>query len=95
MSQSNLEQKSPKKRVEFTLDEEPSSTVHIAGNFNDWKPDEMKYHEKKGYFIKTKKLPPGQYEYKFIVNGVWIVDAKNEDFIYNDRGSMNSLLIVE
>ena len=97
MSQADLKQKTPKnkQRVEFKLDRDSGSQVYVAGSFNDWKPEEMKYDEKKGLFTKVKMLAPGQYEYKFVVNGEWVVDAENEDFVYNDQGSMNSLKVIE
>ena len=37
---------------------------------------------------------PGEYEYRFIVDGVWIRDPNNVDYTRNEFGQENSLLIV-
>ena len=39
-------------------------------------------------------VEPGEYEYRFIVDGVWIRDPNNRDYIRNEFGQINSLLIV-
>jgi hypothetical protein len=40
-------------------------------------------------------LSPGDYEYKFKVNGDWFIDANNPKFTPNGLGSLNSVLTVQ
>jgi hypothetical protein len=51
--------------------------VFLAGNFNDWKPDNPQYlmtADAGGAYTITVKLPPGTYQYKFVADGQWIKD---------------------
>ncbi len=51
--------------------------VFLAGNFNDWKPDNPQYlmaADATGTYTITVKLPPGTYQYKFVADGQWIKD---------------------
>jgi hypothetical protein len=51
--------------------------VFLAGNFNDWKPDNPQYlmtADASGAYAITVKLPPGTYQYKFVADGQWIKD---------------------
>ena len=68
--------------------------VEVAGSFNDWHPQALK-KQKDGTFAATATIPPGHYEYKFIVDGQWIVDPDNNAWALNPYGTLNSLLVVE
>jgi len=51
--------------------------IFLAGNFNDWKPDNPQYlmaDDGAGAYTITIKLPPGTYQYKFVADGQWIKD---------------------
>jgi len=84
------------KQVKFQLDAEPGSQVGIAGSFNDWDPQRnpMMDNPKSGCFQATLWLPPGRHEYKFVVNGDWIVDPNSPELLPNGMGSMNSVVMV-
>jgi peroxiredoxin len=56
--------------------------VYLAGSFNDWNPKGRKMNERdaEGYYRTTLRLKPGQYEYKFVINGTdWQTDPENPD----------------
>lgn len=51
--------------------------IFLAGNFNDWKPDNPQFlmtADASGTYTITVKLPPGTYQYKFVADGQWIKD---------------------
>lgn len=52
--------------------------IYLAGNFNDWKPDNPQYlmtDDGSGTFSITVKLPPGTYQYKYVLDGTtWVKD---------------------
>jgi hypothetical protein len=50
---------------------EAISAVTVAGTFNEWdvKADKMKGPDADGDCTGTLDLPPGEYEYKFVLNG--------------------------
>lgn len=89
--------KAGKKYVTFAVKAEPGASVYVAGTFNDWDMTATPLKDAKGNgeFSCKKMLAAGRYEYKFIINGIWDVDAANPDFVANDCGSMNSVITVE
>ena len=68
--------------------------IYVAGSFNNWQ--KMKMYKKssnkssKKYYYKMI-LPPGIYEYKFIINGIWKYN-KNLPFYKNRDGYINNKL---
>ena len=47
-----------------------------------------------GKWEKQITLPPGRYEYKFIVDGMWIADPAGAQEVLNAFGSTNSVVEV-
>lgn len=63
----------PKKvTVEFVADCPLASTVSVAGSFNNWTVDVdmLKKDKKSGLWTAKIALVPGDYEYKFVCDGV-------------------------
>ncbi len=86
-----------KKRVVLSVKAEPGSTVYVAGSFNEWDAAEKKLVDKRGdgVFTTTLTLPPGIYEYKFVINGIWTLDPDpDRDWTQNGLGTLNSVLRV-
>ncbi len=83
--------------VEFCLKAEVSSRVYVAGSFNNWNATAhpLSYDRDSGVFRATVDLPPGTYEYKFLVDGVWCIDPDGPDWTSNEFGSLNSLIHVK
>jgi len=82
--------------VQFELSVEPGSQVFVAGTFNNWNPtaNPLKDNPGSGHCKATLSLPAGRHEYKFVVNGVWIIDSNCSDWAPNAHGSLNSVLHV-
>jgi hypothetical protein len=51
--------------------------VFLAGNFNNWDPNELMMEKTGNGWQLPYKLAPGNYEYKFIMDGRWIPDPAN------------------
>lgn len=85
------------KSVTFTLRVDAGKTVYLAGCFNKWNPEGKKMLDKKneGLYTTTIKLPAGRYEYKFVVDGTWCADPENLDYVQNEHGTLNSVLVVK
>ena len=63
----------PKKvAVEFVADCPLATTVSVAGSFNNWAVDVdmLKKDKKTGLWVAKISLVPGDYEYKFVCDGV-------------------------
>lgn len=80
--------------VYFKLAGYPNAkNVFVAGNFNDWKPDDLSLKNTRGVWMLQIALPAGNYNYKFIVDGEWITDPQNP-YRAVENGKVNSFLSV-
>lgn len=68
-------------------------TVRLVGDFTGWDPKVMR-RQKSGDFVANVELPPGTYEYKFLVDGQWTVDPDNEAMCKSPYGTFNSVASV-
>ena len=82
---------------EFSVTAKPGLKVFVAGSFNDWEPElnPMVDAGGNGSYRCTLSLAPGYYEYKFVVDGEWVLDESNPNFTSNDFGTLNSVLNVK
>ena len=85
------------KAVEFTVHAEKGKDVYLAGEFNKWDPTakKMAYKAKDGVYAATVKLLPGDYQYKFVIDGTWCADPENVNSVQNDQGTFNSVVTVK
>jgi len=82
----------------FTLKDPQARKVYVIGSFNHWSPKgyQMRYDEQHGVWKLSLKLPEGQYEYAFLLNGKTIIPDPNALMQRDDGfGNKNSILIVE
>jgi chromosome partitioning protein len=82
--------------VMFAIDAPQSNDVRVTGEFTNWSRDglAMEKDTADGLWKVVVDVAPGEYEYRFIVDGVWIRDPNNKDYVRNEFGQENSLLIV-
>jgi 1,4-alpha-glucan branching enzyme len=84
-----------RRRVTFSTEAAGANEVILMGDFNKWDP---KVHPMKkdgsSTFTKSIIIPPGKYEYKFLIDGSWKEDPENEQACPNCFGTLNSVLNV-
>jgi hypothetical protein len=68
--------------------------VILAGNFNDWEEDELKMNKRGDGWELPYVLGPGNYQYKYIVDGRWMVDPTNDQIVKDTKGNQNSFLVI-
>jgi chromosome partitioning protein len=73
--------------------------VRIAGDFNGWVPDKgvrSVIEAESGARVWTKilQLPPGTYQYRYVVDGEWREDPGNNNSAPSPTGRVNSVLVV-
>ncbi|MBD0324943.1 MAG: serine hydrolase [Pyrinomonadaceae bacterium] len=86
---------SPTGNTIFKLDGHTNAkTVALAGTFNNWNPSQTSFSKEKDAWVCRVELPPGRHQYKFVVDGNWILDPSNPLTEDDDKGNKNSLLIV-
>jgi 1,4-alpha-glucan branching enzyme len=87
--------KSSKKKKVFTLVAPDAESVLLAGDFTDWhqRPLALK-KDKSGIWKRTVTLPPGFYQYRFIVDGEWRDDPECAARVPNPFGTQNMVCDV-
>jgi chromosome partitioning protein len=80
----------------FMLNAPNAQNVYLTGEFTGWSREGIRMEKdvRTGLWRAVLHLEPGEYEYRFIVDGVWIKDPDNTDSVLNEFGQENSLLIV-
>ncbi|MBR7130793.1 MAG: glycogen-binding domain-containing protein [Lentisphaeria bacterium] len=85
-----------RRAVNLEYKDAPGKSVAVAGSFNQWQPDKMMTDKNgDGVYRCRLLLTPGEYQYKFLVDGEWRSDALNPDFVPNEFGSLNSVITVK
>ncbi len=87
------------RKVTFTFQPRISGVenVFLAGTFNDWKENKTRMTDQDGdgTYQVTLLLPPGKYQYKFVVDGKWTTDQSAEEFADDGFGGKNSVINVD
>ena len=90
-----MKKSSAKRRVRFEFEGDESCAVFVAGTFNGWDPKKHKLKFKDRKHSTSLLIDKGRHEYKFIVDDRWCVDPECEDWVPNDQGSLNSVMVVQ
>ena len=81
--------------VEFSFHAPQAREVQVAGTFNDWRPEANPLAPSgAGEWTARLRLKSGQYEYRFVVDGVWTDDPEAVRDTGNPFGSRNAILAV-
>ncbi|NRA92879.1 MAG: hypothetical protein HRU26_09400 [Psychroserpens sp.] len=73
---------------------EDAENVIVAGSFNKWDESLFRmYRIKDGWELKVQ-MKPGDYEYRYIVDGQWMEDPSNPDKVINEFDEYNSRLNI-
>ena len=67
--------------------------VQLAGSFTEWKPVEMVKTLGSDKWAFKLDLPPGEYEFKFVVDGNWVHD-EGQPSKTNEMGTLNNVICV-
>lgn len=97
LQENGLGQRPVKERkIVFSLKASDDDVVMIAGDFTDWKLQELQLTKRRnGSLWQTSmNLRPGSYQYKYLVNDSWLPDPANKKTVDNGLGSANSVISV-
>ena len=89
----NAKQKIKRKKASFAIEAPLAKEVILMGDFNHWDPNahSMK-NDGNGIWTKAVMIPPGRYEYKFLIDGDWRKDPGNKQTCPNCFGTLNNVL---
>jgi hypothetical protein len=86
--------KSKEETVDFDISwQGTGESVMVAGDFNNWQPEEMTQGEEGLWSIK-KKLPMGTFNLKFVVDGKWLI-SENFESSTDKEGNINNQIDVK
>ena len=84
-----------KRKVAFSLNAPEAKQVAVLGDFNKWRDNKhLMKKDENGMWHKIAMLPEGRYEYRFLVDGHWWNDPKNDHACSNCFGTQNNILNV-
>ncbi len=72
-----------------------ASVVVLAGSFNGWNQSQLLFGREGGEWVCRVDLDPGVYQYKFVVDGNWLLDPSNPETAEDEAGNVNNLLEVK
>jgi len=82
--------------TQFLLREESAQQVFLCGEFNQWTPGATPMtRQQGGAWLAKLALPPGRYQYKFVVDGQWMPDHEASESVFNEHGSLNSVIEIK
>ena len=87
------------RQIEVSFRDGGAHDVRIAGDFNGWVPDKgvrtrMQADGEARVWTKILALPPGRYQYRYVVDGEWREDPENPNAVPGPAGVRNSVLVV-
>jgi len=91
-----------KRTTRFSCQAEHANSVGLAGTFNDWNSQSTPMNKSdSGEWSADLELPPGEYEYRFVVDGQWSngpecsIHESCPNCVPNAFGSKNQKIQVE
>jgi hypothetical protein len=72
-----------------------ASLVVLTGTFNNWSQSQLLFAREGDEWVCRVDLDPGVYQYKFIVDGDWLLDPSNPDTAEDEAGNVNNVLEVK
>lgn len=64
--------------VAFVISAPDAQAVFLTGSFNNWNiTDHLMAKQADGRWTATLPLTPGRHQYKFVVDGEWVLDPAN------------------
>ena len=95
MAIGKAKQRIKRRKVTFSFKAIDATEVILMGDFNDWDPKKHPMNRNEnGVWEKAIIIPPGRYEYKFMVDGRWREDPLNDQRCSNCYGTYNNIVTV-
>src|SRR5690606_21021421 len=76
----------------FSIAVPDAESVQLAGDFTDWQTHAIPLHkERGGAWRATVELEPGEYRYRFLIDGQWCDDPTCATRVPNPYGGQDSV----
>ncbi|HEY5998527.1 MAG TPA: zf-HC2 domain-containing protein [bacterium] len=93
-----LKSRSAERELEVSFQAPAATSVAIVGDFNGWdiRRNLLVRSSHEGRWGARLRLPPGVYQYSFVVDGTtWEVDPAARQYVNDGFGGRNSVIIVD
>lgn len=81
-----------RRQTEFHLQAPKAISVKLAADFTNWEKSPMEMtRDEEGQWFASVSLEPGEYAYRFIIDGEWSDDPLAFQSLPNPYGSVNSV----
>jgi len=82
--------------IEFRHFDSAARFISIAGDFNNWNPEnDILSRGNDNIWRVKKRLPKGKFRYKLVVDGEWTIDVYNEQSAADGAGGVCSLIVIK
>lgn len=84
--------------VRLVIPAEGARSVAVAGDFNDWRTDDLLLEDPEGdgVFVGTLRVAPGSYAYMFVIDGErWVTDPYAVNHRDDGFGNRNAVLRID
>ncbi len=82
--------------VQFVVDAPTAETVHLVGDFTEWRPN-VALEDEDGDGVWSGRVPlrPGVHEYMFVIDGAdWVTDPNAAGYQDDGFGQRNAIVAV-
>jgi hypothetical protein len=94
MTRSTAVHTSAQNGVLFILPASGAKVVSVVGSFSEWEPVALSDDDHDGIWTAEIPLPPGRYEYAFIIDGRWFGQDPSADEYIRSFGEYSSVRYV-
>jgi len=83
--------------VYFFLYDATAKEIKVAGSFKNWEEFTMyrKPNEPGMWGVRYDNMPKGTHQYKYVIDGNWVVDAENYILVTDAEGNTNSSFTIK
>ncbi|WP_406609312.1 alpha/beta hydrolase-fold protein [Agarivorans sp. JK6] len=79
----------------FTVEAKNARQVYLAGEMSDWRSKVLVLQPSEAdHWSITLYLKPGAWQYKFVIDGVWVADQQNPQSVPDGYGGVNSVFVI-
>lgn len=82
------------KKTTFSFEEPEAKKVFLAGDFNKWDQKKHPMKKMKGVWKISLPLKPGEYKFKYLVDGNWHNDPSAHKYTTSPFGGDDSVVVV-
>ncbi|HOO70813.1 MAG TPA: glycogen-binding domain-containing protein [Spirochaetota bacterium] len=81
--------------IEFRLYRPNARMISLVGDFNNWNPEaDLLEKGDDNIWRLVKRISPGTYRYKYVVDGKWMADVYNNESCSDQTGEICSMVYI-